>query len=252
LPKERILITVKTYPTPSKKYVETVCTAGITEEGEWRRLYPIRFRYLEHEKQYKVFDRIEVDVEPVSKDGRPESRTPRADTLRKIDHIKSWKQRDAWVRPTIFTSMAEMISSDRTIAPVAVREVFDLKILPSEPEWSAAQKTQMNQQGLWLTEEPRSLEKIPYEFRLLWADDAGVEHDNMLISWEVCQTWRRFRTRYQEQALDMLRHKWLDDLLGPGRDIAFFMGNSAQFRDNFMVCGTYTPPREVTHEQRLF
>jgi len=26
----RVLITVKTYPTPSAKYIETVCTAGIT------------------------------------------------------------------------------------------------------------------------------------------------------------------------------------------------------------------------------
>lgn len=30
----KILITVKAYPAISKKYDETVCTAGITEEGK--------------------------------------------------------------------------------------------------------------------------------------------------------------------------------------------------------------------------
>ena len=30
---ERILILVKTYPTLSRKYGETVCTAGVREDG---------------------------------------------------------------------------------------------------------------------------------------------------------------------------------------------------------------------------
>ncbi len=33
--KERILITVKTYPTLSTTYGETVCAAGIREDGSW-------------------------------------------------------------------------------------------------------------------------------------------------------------------------------------------------------------------------
>ncbi len=48
---KRILVTVKTYPTPAAKYTETVCTAGITEDGEWIRIYPIRYRMLDHDKQ---------------------------------------------------------------------------------------------------------------------------------------------------------------------------------------------------------
>ena len=37
---EKVLITVLTYPHPSEKYEELVCTAGINESGEWVRLYP--------------------------------------------------------------------------------------------------------------------------------------------------------------------------------------------------------------------
>ena len=46
--KREILLIAKTYPSRSKKYGNTVCTAGILEDtNEWVRLYPIRWeRYL--------------------------------------------------------------------------------------------------------------------------------------------------------------------------------------------------------------
>ena len=48
-----ILILVKTYPEISRKYTETVCTAGILADSkEMVRLYPIRFRYLEGRHQF--------------------------------------------------------------------------------------------------------------------------------------------------------------------------------------------------------
>ena len=51
--RERILITVKTYPTLSRKYGETVCTAGVRADGSWVRLYPVPFRRLDEKEQYK-------------------------------------------------------------------------------------------------------------------------------------------------------------------------------------------------------
>lgn len=54
--KERILITVKTYPTLSRKYGETVCTAGVRPDGSWLRIYPVPFRRLDETEQYRKFD----------------------------------------------------------------------------------------------------------------------------------------------------------------------------------------------------
>lgn len=34
----KVLVTVMTYPLPSRGYQELVCTAGVTEDGEWVRL----------------------------------------------------------------------------------------------------------------------------------------------------------------------------------------------------------------------
>jgi hypothetical protein len=56
MPTERVLITVKTYPTLSRKYGETVCTAGVRADGSWMRIYPVPFRRLDEEEQYKKFE----------------------------------------------------------------------------------------------------------------------------------------------------------------------------------------------------
>jgi hypothetical protein len=74
--KKKILITVKTYPVSSKKYDELVCTAGITEDGKWIRLYPVEFRKLPYASQYKKYDLIEAKVEKRTKDFRKESFNP--------------------------------------------------------------------------------------------------------------------------------------------------------------------------------
>jgi hypothetical protein len=76
MPRERILITVKTYPTLSRKYGETVCTAGVREDGSWVRICPVPFRRLEEPEQYRKFDWLECDLVRGHKDPRPESHHP--------------------------------------------------------------------------------------------------------------------------------------------------------------------------------
>ena len=46
MPRLRVLITVTTYPLPSRSYDELVCTAGILENGEWIRIYPVPLELL--------------------------------------------------------------------------------------------------------------------------------------------------------------------------------------------------------------
>ena len=76
MPKERVLIAVKTYPTLSRKYGETVCTAGVRADGTWIRIYPVPFRRLDETEQYSKFDWIEAEFKKGSSDPRPETRHP--------------------------------------------------------------------------------------------------------------------------------------------------------------------------------
>ena len=79
MPKMRVLITVKTYPMPSRRHGELVCTAGVLENGSWIRIYPVPFKFLEDHK-YQKYQWIELDLvrHPPGQDFRPESHRPRA------------------------------------------------------------------------------------------------------------------------------------------------------------------------------
>lgn len=247
---ERILITVKTYPCISKKYLETVCTAGVNQEGQWIRLYPVQFRYLDPDKQYRLYDIIETEFDPHgSHDGRPESRRPKLETIRVVDHLKEWSSRHQWIGKTIFSSLDELMNAGRSIGPVRVGEVIDLIARKVDDEWSAKQKEQLKQDGLF--EKRKPLEKIPWEFRFIWKDADGIEHDNMFISWEVCETFRKYRLHY-ENPIERIREVWLEQKMNLSSDRAFFVGNHSVHRQNFMICDCYYPPKEVTDAQTLW
>lgn len=80
----RILITVKTYPHPSRGHQEVVCTAGITESRAWVRLYPIDFRYRPRDQQFEKYQWISVSLSNggTKNDDRKESRKPNLDSIR--------------------------------------------------------------------------------------------------------------------------------------------------------------------------
>ena len=86
--KEQILILVKAAPNWSTKYKEyEICTAGITEDEEWRRLYPFPEDVM-LERNIRLWDWIEVETSEPSADPRPESRKIKAITIKKIDRIE--------------------------------------------------------------------------------------------------------------------------------------------------------------------
>src|SRR5664280_684186 len=113
---ERVLITVKTYPTLSRKYGETVCTAGVREDGSWVRIYPVPFRRLDQEEQYKKFDWIECQLVHHRPDPRPESFRPLDEReLKPVGHIgtsNNWRERRQILlkRACVYTRLSELKS----------------------------------------------------------------------------------------------------------------------------------------------
>ena len=245
---ERILITVRTYPNVSTAYIETVCTGGITDKGEWRRLVPVPLRYLDEEQQFRTFDIVELDVRP-GEDGRPETRRPHLPSLKVTGHLDDWDARWEWVKPTVCKSLAAMKSQSRTLAPVTVAEVLDFVAKASAPDWTPEQRQKLKQAHLF--EERKPLEKVPYDFRFRWRDSGGEDHDSLVLSWEVLETYRQYRARYEDPIAEM-REKWLGDLCGPNRNVHFFMGNIAKRREVFCVSGVFSPPKEFTRDGILW
>lgn len=78
---ERILILCKTYPSPSAKYAETSCVAGLTSDGKLVRLFPVPFRLVADDQQFRKWQWIEVRLEKSRGDHRPESHKIYVDTI---------------------------------------------------------------------------------------------------------------------------------------------------------------------------
>ena len=246
--KERILITVRTYPTFSKTYIETVCTGGINDRGEWRRLYPVSLRYQDETKQYRTYDIVEVNLREGT-DGRLETRKPDMATLRITGRVEKWPDRCDWIDATISNSLAAMTAANRSLGPVAVKQVLEFIAKPAADDWSPEQKDQLKQSLMFGTR--LDLEKVPFDFRLRWLDQDGQEHDSLVLAWEMYQTWREYRKHYSDP-IDRMRTTFMSDHFSSARRLSLFMGNHHRFRDTWMVCGWFHPPKEQTTNGSLF
>ena len=95
----------------STTYKDIVCTAGVRLDGEnpqWVRLYPIPFRYLDSEQQFKKYDVIELEVRRRHKDSRLESYSPDWSSVRKVDHFDPWARRVDAFRDLPLTNTCEL------------------------------------------------------------------------------------------------------------------------------------------------
>lgn len=60
---KRILVMCKTYPSPSARHAETSCVAGMDDKGNLIRLFPVPFRLIGDEAQFKKWQWITALVE---------------------------------------------------------------------------------------------------------------------------------------------------------------------------------------------
>jgi len=168
----KVLITVKTYPQPSRRHEEVVCTAGVREAGGFIRLYPIRFRALADEHQYQKYQWIEVEAAKRRDDPRPESYQPNIDTLRsvgpKLGTRDGWAERKRLVLPWASESMEELRRRQETdgtsLGLIKPAEITDLTVSPGERHWDP-QRVAWMQQAKLIGPDLRPLPPVPFYFR---------------------------------------------------------------------------------------
>ena len=263
--KEKILILVKTYPTFSKKYFELVCTAGINEQGEWRRIYPIPFRGLEELEKYKKYQWIEVNMERNTSDPRPESYKIKPGAHIKILSKTPLKTKNNWRERKQVLDKAPMYKELETIINAANREnrlslcqfkpkqILDLKIEKTDREWDQKILDTIkaeNDQGKLFDDMKREIEmvkKLPYKFFYRFKDENGEESTLMIEDWEIGQLyWRCLRRAGNEQeACQKVKEKYEGFI--DKNDVILFLGTTRQFHgwagNPFVIIGVFYPPK---------
>ena len=114
---KQVLITVKAYPNPSRKYGETVCVAGVDISAhKWIRLYPIPYRDLDNDKKFAKYSLVEVKVRKATDDTRPESYKVDTDSIKILDQLDSknnWGKRKPLILPTASTSYCAILEESQ-------------------------------------------------------------------------------------------------------------------------------------------
>lgn len=250
----RVLVTVKTYPHPSMGSLEVVCCAGITDEFDMVRIYPVDFRYRRKGQQFSKYQWIDVDLapRPRNKDWRKESMQPLLHTLKPLDVVKpgktgDWLERRKIVDRVQHHTMQELSAlyeeERRSLGIVVPEEIIDLEHEKCSPNWSAEHREMLSQCDLF-GRKPKVLQKVPYTFRYVFrcADDREP-HRCSITDWELGMLFLRQRDKHDEAtALRHVRERFLEKMCSPERDTRFYVGTMFP-RNTWLVLGVFWPPK---------
>jgi len=254
----RLLVTCKTYPQPSVRHQETVCTAGITEDGRWIRLYPMRFRYWEEKQQYRLYDWIELRARkrPDNKDKRKESYEP-AGEITVADHVgtgDNWAERKRLILPHARRSVEELLDvygrDGESLGIIKPAEVTDVRDEPERGDWSPREKAALTQQMLF-GRQPKPLVKMPHRFSYCFRCDDGrcTGHKMQITDWGLCTLFLRMRRNEGDAAAVEKTKQKCWELVGEDKDAYLYLG-TVWPKPSFIVVGMFFPKKERSGPQR--
>ena len=261
---EKILITVKTYPTISGKYDELVCTAGFREDGSWIRIYPVQFRRKPYSEQYKKWQWIEIDLVKNTSDPRPESFRP-VDINAPIEIVgeikadgDAWNERRKITLQNVYTNKERLIdeAKDKSIgtslAVFKPSEIMDFKIELVKREWEQEKLDKLNQMNLFDSTTKASsqvVKKLPYKFSYTFLDDASKASTLMIEDWEIGQLYWNCLARHngdEKLACQDVKKKYFDNFART-KDLYLFLGTIRVRHftspNPFVIIGTFHPKR---------
>lgn len=258
--RRRVVVTVKTYPNPSTKYDETVCTAGVDLDlGQFVRIYPVRFRDLPYAQWFKKWHLIEADMTRKGADCRGDTYSPVPDAIFETTDAyykgsaknprPDWPRRDALVLPMASTLEALQQRANQyegSLGLVRIAEGSDFRMVPDPPEWSEKQLSIMNQESLFGPSK-KPLQKIPWSFRYRFkcADNPNCPgHDLQVFDWEPYELYRKQLDRWgPDKAKQDVLDKYNDQLSPMNRNTHLFVGTTIAHPTQFSCIGVYAPPK---------
>jgi len=268
--KETILITVKTYPNISSKYTELVCTAGFRSDGSWIRIYPVPYRLLSDDKQFKKYSYIRVPIHKNPSDTRPESykitNSEEIEILHTIDTKNYWRKRkDIVFKNKVYTNMRELIkdAQEKNLVSLATFKPTEIVSFNSEKngneQWSTEELRNFKNanNSLFSDIDLSNMPKIPYSFKIHFKDDAGNNSKMTILDWEFLQLYLNYRYK-KKQSMEISKNKVIEQLKSfyETKDLYFFLGTTNRFHhwssNPFTIIGIFYPKKENFYTPSLF
>ena len=269
MPRFKFLLTVTTYPLPSRSYDELVCTAGLLESGEWIRIYPVPLSFLLGQRksgkmQSFKYTWIELDLDRRTDDFRPESFSPKNYDFRDLEHFEkidtkgNWALRKEICLKNVFTNLDELIDlskapNNKSLATFKPTRIERLEIVEDESEWKNEWKELRKQGDLFFQDkDPEILiPKLPFKFYYRFQDDSGKSSRLMIEDWEIgALYWNCLKAASgnKAEALEKVRQRYEEEFIAK-KDIYFFLGTTRQWhmrrsKNPFVIIGVFYPKKE--------
>lgn len=227
---------MKALPQPSSTYGETVCCAGVTRDGKWKRLFPVRFRRLEGDAAFGRWDWVDYRHREPTSDRREESCHVFEDSISVVGKVPE-REKAPLLHPLV-------LGSGRAAA--ALGQSLTL-VRPKNSKFSYRRKTDADiekdreafrhaaRQDDIFDKKLAEIEPTPYEFLFKFEDDDGT-HNYRNGDWETHATFFNIRRRYSEQ--EALRHlcETYNETY-PAKGMAFVLGNMAKRPQTWQLLG---------------
>lgn len=271
--KTKVLITVTTYPLPSRSYDELVCTAGITDQGNWIRIYPVPLQFLKGMRndgklQTYKYTWIEFDLKKRTDDFRPESHSPIDYTFKditigdSIDTKHNWNARKFYCTKNVYKNITQLIDDSKepkniSLATFKPTEFVSFDIEQDEREWKQEWKEQINQLQINFDEpdnvsKRELIPKLPYKFYYKFKDENGTVSRLMIEDWEIgALYWNCLSKANGDEtiALQKVREKFEHDFMN-NKDLYLFLGTTKEWhmrrsKNPFVIIGVFYPAKEI-------
>ena len=273
--RKKILITVTTYPLPSRSYDELVCTAGILENGEWIRIYPVPLSFLIDLKgsgrlNNVKYTWIELDLNKRTDDFRPESYSPRNYDFRdlvlhnRIGTEGNWTFRKELCFKKLYSNISSLIDDSKSpenvsLATFKPTEIIGFDIEEDSREWKDEWIELRKQGDLFATiKSPEAIiPKLPYKFFYRFKDDSGRTSRLMIEDWEIgALYWNCLKSAdgNENVALTKVREQYEENFI-KNKDLYLFLGTTKEWhlrraKNPFVIIGVFYPKKEL--QGRLF
>jgi hypothetical protein len=228
-----VLIIGRASPEPSKKHIETVCTGGITEDGQLLRLYPIPLRYLEPSQKYKLWSWVKFEVQKNPQDKRKESYKVRENSIRVLTQVTDKSEQFSLLSKGIFgdrEELEQLYKQDWTSVGVIEIELVGIDRRKQRKDW-AVQKPSLRQGNLYTKVLPLSQIPIELIFKYRCKNNPNCKsHKSTLIGWEYIEAFRQFTVRYKtiDNAYERLTQKVIDNFADPHKSTFALVGTHSR------------------------
>jgi hypothetical protein len=233
----RVSILVKALPQRSTAHGETVCCAGVTAHGEFKRLFPIRFRHLADEAAFKRWDWVDFKYRLPTSDRRTESCHVMEDSIQ-VNGSMPTKDRPAFLSRLVSPSVQAAYENGQSLALIRPRNThfYFKKKKQDDLENERRIYAEAARQGSFFDERLKALEPSPFEFRFKFEDETG-SHDYANGDWEAHAMYFNGRRREgSEQAtLDWMTKTFDDEY--PRKGMLFCVGNMAKRPQTWQLLG---------------